>query len=196
MLGAPAGTCSTIRYAYGTSADRPAAKRESASTPPAEAPIATTPRRSSFPLVAPITTLDYPHQGYATAQVVGRCVGRRFAPISQWYPTGHEHRPQFRSKKALHTIMWPMLDRALPRSYRMMQGFGVHTFRLVNDRGQGTFVKFHWKPRLGVHSLIWDECQKIAGKDPDFNRRERVGRHRVRPVSRAGARGAAGGRRR
>ncbi len=74
--------------------------------------------------------------------------------------------------ETLHTIMWLMSDRALPRSYRMMEGFGVHTFRLVNDRGEGTFVKFHWKPRLGVHSLIWDECQKIAGKDPDFNRRD------------------------
>src|SRR5581483_9563377 len=71
-----------------------------------------------------------------------------------------------------HTIMWLMSDRALPRSYRMMQGFGVHTFRLVNASGAGTFVKFHWKPRLGVHSLIWDECQKIAGKDPDYNRRD------------------------
>ncbi|MDA3638617.1 catalase [Mycobacterium xenopi] len=74
--------------------------------------------------------------------------------------------------ETLHTIMWLMSDRALPRSYRMMQGFGVHTFRLVNARGEGTFVKFHWKPRLGVHSLIWDECQKIAGKDPDYNRRD------------------------
>jgi catalase len=69
-------------------------------------------------------------------------------------------------------IMWLMSDRALPRSFRMMQGFGVHTFRFVNARGEGTFVKFHWKPRLGVHSLIWDECQKIAGKDPDYNRRD------------------------
>ncbi len=74
--------------------------------------------------------------------------------------------------ETLHTIMWLMSDRALPRSYRMMQGFGVHTFRLVNDRGESTFVKFHWKPGLGVHSLIWDECQKIAGKDPDYNRRD------------------------
>ncbi|WP_102144961.1 catalase [Mycobacterium hubeiense] len=74
--------------------------------------------------------------------------------------------------ETLHTIMWLMSDRALPRSYRMMQGFGVHTFRLVNARGEGTFVKFHWKPKLGVHSLVWDECQKIAGKDPDFNRRD------------------------
>jgi catalase len=74
--------------------------------------------------------------------------------------------------ETLHTIMWLMSDRALPRSYRMMEGFGVHTFRLVNAKGEGTFVKFHWKPRLGVHSLIWDECQKVAGKDPDFNRRD------------------------
>ncbi|TDH49781.1 catalase [Mycobacterium eburneum] len=74
--------------------------------------------------------------------------------------------------ETLHTIMWLMSDRALPRSYRMMQGFGVHTFRFVNADGEGTFVKFHWKPKLGVHSLVWDECQKIAGKDPDFNRRD------------------------
>ncbi|MEZ0382546.1 catalase [Mycobacterium sp. pW045] len=74
--------------------------------------------------------------------------------------------------ETLHAIMWLMSDRSLPRSYRMMQGFGVHTFRFVNAKGQGTFVKFHWKPKLGVHSLIWDECQKIAGKDPDFNRRD------------------------
>ncbi len=74
--------------------------------------------------------------------------------------------------ETLHTVMWMMSDRALPRSYRMMQGFGVNTFRFVNARGEGTFVKFHWKPKLGVHSLIWDECQKVAGKDPDFNRRD------------------------
>ncbi|MBE1577938.1 catalase [Amycolatopsis roodepoortensis] len=74
--------------------------------------------------------------------------------------------------ESLHMVLWLMSDRALPRSYRMMQGFGVHTFRLVNAEGKGTFVKFHWKPVLGTHSLIWDECQKIAGKDPDFNRRD------------------------
>ncbi|MGV9821744.1 catalase [Nocardia xishanensis] len=74
--------------------------------------------------------------------------------------------------ETLHAIMWLMSDRALPRSYRMMQGFGVHTFRLVDARGKGTFVKFHWKPKLGVHSLVWDECQQIAGRDPDFNRRD------------------------
>ncbi|HEX6472030.1 MAG TPA: catalase [Streptosporangiaceae bacterium] len=74
--------------------------------------------------------------------------------------------------ETMHMMMWLMSDRALPRSYRMMQGFGVHTFRLVDAEGRGTFVKFHWKPRLGTHSLAWDETQKIAGKDPDFNRRD------------------------
>jgi catalase len=74
--------------------------------------------------------------------------------------------------ETLHVVMWLMSDRALPRSFRMMQGFGVHTFRLVNAEGRGTFVKFHWKPMLGVHSLEWDEVQKIAGKDSDYNRRD------------------------
>ncbi|MFZ2529449.1 MAG: catalase [Rhodococcus sp. (in: high G+C Gram-positive bacteria)] len=74
--------------------------------------------------------------------------------------------------ETLHTVMWLMSDRAIPRSFRMMQGFGVHTFRFVNAQGVGTFVKFHWTPKLGTHSLVWDECQKIAGKDPDFNRRD------------------------
>lgn len=71
-----------------------------------------------------------------------------------------------------HMMMWSMSDRALPRSFRMMEGFGVHTFRLVNEEGIAHFVKFHWKPVLGVHSLVWDENQKIAGKDPDFHRRD------------------------
>jgi catalase len=74
--------------------------------------------------------------------------------------------------ETMHMIMWLMSDRALPRSYRMMEGFGVHTFRLVNVEGKGTFVKWHWRPKLGTHSLVWDETQKIAGKDPDFNRRD------------------------
>jgi catalase len=74
--------------------------------------------------------------------------------------------------ETMHMMMWLMSDRALPRSYRMMQGFGVHTFRFVNAAGEGTFVKFHWRPKLGTHSLAWDETQKIAGKDPDFNRRD------------------------
>ena len=71
-----------------------------------------------------------------------------------------------------HMLMWAMSDRAIPRSYRMMEGFGVHTFRLVNAHGDAVFVKFHWKPKLGVHSLAWDEAQKIAGRDPDFHRRD------------------------
>lgn len=74
--------------------------------------------------------------------------------------------------ETMHTVMWLMSSRALPKSYRMMDGFGIHTFRLVNAEGQFKFVKFHWKPVLGVHSLVWDEAQKIAGKDPDFNRRD------------------------
>ncbi|WP_369185528.1 catalase [Streptomyces sp. Y1] len=71
-----------------------------------------------------------------------------------------------------HMLMWVMSDRAIPRSYRMMQGFGVHTFRLVNARGRATFVKFHWKPVLGVYSQVWDEAQLTAGRDPDFHRRD------------------------
>ncbi|QTD41276.1 catalase [Sporosarcina sp. Te-1] len=76
------------------------------------------------------------------------------------------------NQETAHMIMWLMSDRAIPRSFRMMQGFGVHTFRLVNEEGKGRFVKFHIKPLLGVHSLVWDEAQKIAGKDPDFHRRD------------------------
>lgn len=71
-----------------------------------------------------------------------------------------------------HMLMWTMSDRALPRSFRMMEGFGVHAFRFINARGDAFFVKFHWKPKLGVHGLAWDEAQKIAGKDPDFLRRD------------------------
>ena len=71
-----------------------------------------------------------------------------------------------------HMLMWSMSDRALPRSLRMMEGFGVHTFRLINARGDAHFVKFHWKPKLGLHALAWDEAQKLAGKDPDFLRRD------------------------
>jgi catalase len=74
--------------------------------------------------------------------------------------------------ESMHMIMWVLSDRALPRSYRMMEGFGVHTFRLINEQGAARFVKFHWKPVLGIHSLVWDEVQKLAGKDPDFNRRD------------------------
>ena len=74
--------------------------------------------------------------------------------------------------ESMHMIMWVMSDRAIPRSLRMMEGFGVHTFRLVDERGTSRFVKFHWKPALGVHSVLWDEAQKISGKDPDFHRRD------------------------
>jgi catalase len=74
--------------------------------------------------------------------------------------------------ESAHMIMWAMSDRGIPRSYRMMEGFGVHTFRFVNERGKATFVKFHWKPLLGVHSVTWDEAQTISGKDPDFHRRD------------------------
>ena len=74
--------------------------------------------------------------------------------------------------EAMHMIMWAMSDRALPRSLRMMEGFGVHTFRLVNGAGASTFVKFHWRPKLGLQSTVWDEAVKIAGADPDFQRRD------------------------
>lgn len=74
--------------------------------------------------------------------------------------------------ESMHMIMWAMSDRALPRSLRMMEGFGVHTFRLINEQNEAFFVKFHWKPLLGVHSVAWDEAQKISGKDPDFHRRD------------------------
>lgn len=71
-----------------------------------------------------------------------------------------------------HMIMWHLSDRAIPRSFRMMQGFGVNTFRFVNAEGKARFVKFHWKPTLGMAQLVWDEAQKLAGKDPDFHRRD------------------------
>ena len=76
------------------------------------------------------------------------------------------------SPESTHMIMWIMSDRALPRSYRMMEGFGVHSFRFVNAEGVSHFVKFHWKPLLGVHSVAWSEAQAISGKDPDFHRRD------------------------
>ncbi|MDO9372761.1 MAG: catalase [Ferruginibacter sp.] len=74
--------------------------------------------------------------------------------------------------ESMHMIMWTMSDRALPRSLRMMEGFGVHTFRLINAEGASHFVKFHWKPLLGVHSVAWDEAQKISGKNSDFHRED------------------------
>jgi catalase len=69
-------------------------------------------------------------------------------------------------------FMWQQSDRAIPRSYRMMQGFGVNTFTLINDKGERHFVKFHWTPKLGVHSFVWDEALKLAGQDPDFHRKD------------------------
>ena len=74
--------------------------------------------------------------------------------------------------ESMHMIMWAMSDRALPRSLRMMEGFGVHTFRLVDADGDATFVKFHWRPRLGMQSLAWDEAAKLGGADNDYNRRD------------------------
>ncbi len=74
--------------------------------------------------------------------------------------------------ESMHMLMWVMSDRAIPRSFSMMEGFGVHTFRLINAQGVSTFVKFHWKPVAGVHSLVWDEALKLAGQDPDFHRRD------------------------
>ncbi|MER8002315.1 catalase [Streptomyces sp. NPDC095613] len=74
--------------------------------------------------------------------------------------------------EATHHTLWNMSDRGIPRSYRTMEGFGIHTFRLVNAEGATTLVKFHWKPKLGVHSLVWEEAQIINGMDPDFHRRD------------------------
>ncbi|MBD5633486.1 MAG: catalase [Candidatus Eremiobacteraeota bacterium] len=74
--------------------------------------------------------------------------------------------------ESTHMMMWLMSDRSLPRAYANMEGFGVHTFRFINANEESRYVKFHWKPLLGVHSLVWDEAQKLAGKDPDFNRRD------------------------
>ncbi|MBP2284857.1 catalase [Flavobacterium sp. CG_23.5] len=74
--------------------------------------------------------------------------------------------------ESMHMIMWIMSDRALPRSLRMMEGFGVHTFRLINEANESVFVKFHWKPKLGTHAVAWDEAQKISGKNSDFHRQD------------------------
>jgi catalase len=74
--------------------------------------------------------------------------------------------------ESMHMVMWIMSDRTIPRSLRMIEGFGVHSFRLINDAGHSTFVKFHWRPKLGLQSTIWDETVKIAGADPDFHRRD------------------------
>jgi catalase len=74
--------------------------------------------------------------------------------------------------ESTHMLMWAMSDRGIPRSYATMQGFGVHTFRMVNDAGESVFVKFHWNPVYGTHSLVWEEAVKISGADPDFHRRD------------------------
>jgi len=74
--------------------------------------------------------------------------------------------------ETLHNHIWVMSDRGIPRSLRMMEGFGIHTFRLINKKGEAHFVKFHWKPKLGVHSVTWDEAVKISGADSDFHRRD------------------------
>jgi catalase len=74
--------------------------------------------------------------------------------------------------ESMHMVMWIMSDRTIPRSFRFMEGFGVHTYRLVNAKGKSTFVKFHWKPKLGLQSVMWDEAVKINGADPDFHRRD------------------------
>ena len=74
--------------------------------------------------------------------------------------------------ESMHIIMWVMSDRAIPRSLRMMEGFGVNTFRLINEQGESRFVKFHWRPKIGAASVLWDEAVKINGVDPDFHRRD------------------------
>ncbi|MFN8551355.1 MAG: catalase [Candidatus Obscuribacterales bacterium] len=76
------------------------------------------------------------------------------------------------SPESMHMIMWIMSDRAIPRSFRFMEGFGVHTYRLVNEQGKSTFVKFHWKPKQGLQSVVWNEAVKINGADPDFHRHD------------------------
>ncbi len=88
--------------------------------------------------------------------------------------TAHDNFWDFMSlmPESMHMAMWIMSDRTIPRSFRFMEGFGVHTFRLVNAEGQSTFVKFHWKPKLGMQSVVWNEAVKINGADPDFHRRD------------------------
>ena len=88
--------------------------------------------------------------------------------------TAHDNFWDFASlmPESTHMLMWIMSDRAIPRSFRFMEGFGVHTFRLVNAAGRSTYVKFHWKPMLGMQSVVWNEALKINGADPDFHRRD------------------------
>jgi catalase len=88
--------------------------------------------------------------------------------------TAHDNAWDFISltPESMHMVMWTMSDRAIPRSYRFMEGFGVHTFRLIDAAGKSTFVKFHWKPKQGLQSVVWNEAVKINGADPDFHRRD------------------------
>ncbi len=88
--------------------------------------------------------------------------------------TAHDNFWDFASlmPESTHMLMWAMSDRAIPRSFRFMEGFGVHTFRFVNAEGRSTFVKFHWKPKLGMQSVVWNEAVKLNGADPDFHRRD------------------------
>jgi catalase len=88
--------------------------------------------------------------------------------------TAHDNFWDFMSllPESIHMAIWIMSDRAIPRSFRFMEGFGVHTFRLINAKGKSMFVKFHWKPRLGMQSVVWNEAVKINGADPDFHRRD------------------------
>ncbi|QEL20652.1 catalase [Limnoglobus roseus] len=88
--------------------------------------------------------------------------------------TAHDNAWDFISltPEAMHMVMWVMSDRAIPRAFRFMEGFGVHTFRLVTAQGKSTYVKFHWKPKLGLQSVVWNEAVKINGADPDFHRRD------------------------
>jgi catalase len=88
--------------------------------------------------------------------------------------TAHDNFWDFASlmPESTHMLMWIMSDRAIPRSFRVLEGFGVHTIRLINERGESTFVKFHWKPKQGMQSVVWNEALKINGADPDFHRRD------------------------
>ncbi|MGH9074272.1 MAG: catalase, partial [Acidimicrobiales bacterium] len=88
--------------------------------------------------------------------------------------TAHDNFWDFASlmPESTHMLLWAMSDRAIPRSFRFMEGFGVHTFRLVNQAGASTYVKFHWKPKQGLQSVVWNEAVKLNGADPDFHRRD------------------------
>ena len=95
------------------------------------------------------------------------CLFTLSPPICRWYVFFALYIASTHAK-----FQWIMSDRAIPRSFRMMQGFGVHTFRLINEEGKSTFVKYHWTPHLGTHGLVWDEALKLNGQDPDFHRRD------------------------